>query len=108
MNCPICDSGDHWPIRSARDAKIERWRREEGEQAVYAWRLCRRCANAYPSHQPKLRVLQRIWLEHKSTPGYTAAELETVWARRRAGARTLAGRSFFIFAPVAPGRGRGF
>jgi SAM-dependent methyltransferase len=108
MNCPICDSVDYWPIQFALDPRIERWRRDEGDEAQYDWRLCRRCANAYPSHQPDLRVLQRIWLEHKSTPGLTAAELEQIWARRRAGVRTLAARSFRIFAPLAETSGRRF
>jgi SAM-dependent methyltransferase len=108
MNCPICDRGDYWPVRFMLDTQIERWRSEEGETAPYEWRLCRTCANAYPSHQPLLRVLQKAWLEHKSTPGLTAAELECVWARRRAGVRVIAARSFRIFAPLARKRGRRF
>jgi 2-polyprenyl-3-methyl-5-hydroxy-6-metoxy-1,4-benzoquinol methylase len=108
MNCPICDSVDHWPVPFAINPKIERWRHEEGDEVAYEWRLCRRCANAYPSHQPHLRVLQRIWLEHKSTPGLTATELEHAWAYRRAGVRTLAARSFRIFAPLAGTSGRRF
>jgi SAM-dependent methyltransferase len=108
MHCPICDGVDYWPISSALDAKIERWRREEGDEARHKWRLCRRCGNAYPSHQPDLRVLQRIWLEHKSTPGLTQAQLNEVWTCRRAGLRTLAARSFRIFAPLAPSGGRHF
>jgi SAM-dependent methyltransferase len=108
MNCPICDGADYWPARFASDPKIERWRHEEGDKVAYEWRLCRRCTNAYPSHQPSLRVLQRIWLEHKSTPGLTVDELEHVWGRRRAGARAIAARSFRIFAPLAKTSGGRF
>ncbi len=108
MACPICDGADYWPIRSALNPKIELWRREAEDEASYEWRLCRRCANAYPSHQPHLHVLQKIWLEHKSTPGLTAAELDQAWARRRAGVRVIAERSYRTFAPLAGTCGRRF
>jgi SAM-dependent methyltransferase len=108
MHCPICDDTHSWAIPFARDPKIERWRREAGDMAAYEWRLCRRCANAYPSHQPHLPVLQKIWLEHKSTPGLNAAELQEAWASRRVGVRKLAARSFRIFAPLARIGGRRF
>lgn len=101
MSCPICDGADYWPIPFEADPKVDRWRREEGDETAYEWRLCRGCANAYPSRQPHLRVLQRIWLEHKTTPGLTAAELERAWALRRVGVRKLAARSFRIFAPLS-------
>lgn len=106
MHCPICDGVDYWPVPSALDAKVERLRRDEGDEAAYEWRLCRRCANAYPSHQPSLRVLQKIWLQHKSTPGLSAAELDKAWEVRRAAGRRIAGRSFKIFGSRAgkPGR----
>ncbi len=107
MNCPICDGANYWSIPFALDPKTESWRREEGEETTYDWRLCRRCANAYPSHQPHLRVLQKIWLEHKSTPGVAASELEHAWLVRRSTAQVLAARSFAIFAPLA-GAGRRF
>jgi SAM-dependent methyltransferase len=100
MDCPICNGTDYWPIRSALDPMVERWRREEGDEAPYEWRLCRRCANAYPSHQPHLRVLQKIWLQHKSTPGVSLAELESAWRVRRAAGRAIAARSLRIFAPL--------
>ena len=45
------------------------------------------------------------WLEHKTTPGLTSAELERAWALRRVGVRKLAARSFRIFAPLS-GTGR--
>ena len=106
MHCPICDSSDYWAIPSALDPTIERWRREENDEAVYEWRLCRRCANAYPLHQPNLRVLQKIWLQHKSTPGFTVAELEGTWEVRRAAGRSIAARSFRIFAPLTKSTGR--
>ncbi len=106
MHCPICDAVDYWPIPFALDPKIERWRHDEGDQAAYEWRLCRRCANAYPSHQPDLRVLQKIWLEHKSTPGLTSDELERTWQVRRAAGRTIAARSFKMFAPLCGYTGR--
>jgi SAM-dependent methyltransferase len=106
MHCPICDDLNYWPIPFALDPKIERWRREEGDEAPYEWGLCRRCGNAYPSHQPHLRVLQRVWLEHKSTPGLTADELKNTLAARRRAARTIATRSFSIFAPLVNSTGR--
>lgn len=108
MTCPICASAGYWPAPFTLDPKIERWRREAGDEAPYEWRLCRRCANAYPSHQPDLRVLQKIWLEHKSTPGLTALELEESFASRRTGVRRIAVRSFQVFAPLAASGGRRF
>ena len=108
INCPICNGADYWLIPFVLGPKIEQWRREEGDEAPYEWRLCRRCANAYPSHQPHLPVLQKIWLEHKSTPGLTAAELERAWTHRRTGPRTIASRSFRIFTPLAETSGRRF
>jgi SAM-dependent methyltransferase len=108
MHCPICDAVNYWPIPFAHDPKVEGWRLEEGDEIAYEWRLCRRCANGYPSHQPHLRVLQNIWLEHKHTPGLSAAELEHAWAGRRAGVRATAARSFQIFAPLAGASGRRF
>jgi SAM-dependent methyltransferase len=108
MHCPICNGVDYWPIASALDPKIERWRHEEGDYVPYEWRLCRRCGNAYPSHQPNLHVLQRIWLEHKSTPGLTVEELKCAWARRRDDARAIAARSFRTFAPLAGNSGKRF
>jgi SAM-dependent methyltransferase len=108
MPCPICNSVDSWPIPFAVDPKIERWRREEGDNDPYEWRLCRRCGNGYPSHPPQLRVLQRIWLEHKSTPGLTVDELKHAWTGRRAAARVIATRAFKIFAPLAANSGGRF
>jgi SAM-dependent methyltransferase len=105
MHCPICDSVDSWLVPFEQKTKNERWRREEGDDAVYEWRLCRRCANAYPSFQPLLRVLQKIWLEHKSAPGLTVSELEQSFAFRRAGVRRIAARSFRVFAPLVAGGG---
>jgi SAM-dependent methyltransferase len=108
MPCPICNNAAYWPIPFALDPKIERWRREEGDNGPYEWRLCRRCGNAYPSHPPHLRVLKRIWLEHKSTPGLTVDELKHAWTNRRAAARAIAARAFRIFAPLDTNSGRRF
>jgi len=106
MHCPICDGANYWPAPSALDPVVERWRRDEGDEAAYEWRLCRRCANAYPSHQPNLRVLQKLWLQHKSTPGCTPAELERAWEVRRTAGRVVAARSFEMFAPLTESTGR--
>src|SRR5690349_15876939 len=106
MHCPICDAADYWPAPSALDPTVEGWRHDEGDDACYEWRLCRRCGNSYPSHQPNLRVLQKIWLQHKSTPGLTAAELKAGWEVRRAAGRKIAARSLKIFAPLAQSPGR--
>jgi SAM-dependent methyltransferase len=108
MHCPICDGTDSWLIPFGSTPQIERWRREEGDEAAYEWRLCRRCTNAYPSHQPLLRVLQKVWLEHKTMPGLTAPELEQSFASRRGGARKIAARSLRIFSPLVASSGRRF
>jgi 2-polyprenyl-3-methyl-5-hydroxy-6-metoxy-1,4-benzoquinol methylase len=108
MNCPICGGANYWTIPFAVDAKIENLRRDEGYETTYEWRLCRNCANSYPSDAPNLRVLQRVWLEHKSTPGLSVVEQAQSWAHRRTKVRKIATRSYRLFSPLAKVTGKRF
>jgi len=104
MSCPICGEGDFWSLAFNRDAQIEGWRAQLGDSAWYDWRLCRRCGNAYPSRQPDLRVLERVWAANRADSGLPPAEREQVWAYRRAISRAGAERSFRLFAPLTAAR----
>jgi 2-polyprenyl-3-methyl-5-hydroxy-6-metoxy-1,4-benzoquinol methylase len=99
MSCPICTHKMFWPVAYSRDAAVDQWRREAGEVASYDWRLCRACGNAYPSKQPDLRVLARMWAINR-TPGDAGANAETV-AYRRFISRAGAERSYRLFSPLA-------
>ncbi len=99
MTCPICAHETHWPVAFNREAAVDGWRREAGDVAPYDWRLCKTCGNAYPSKQPDLRVLARMWAVNR-TADDANTDAATVTHRRfisRAGAE----RSYRLFAPLA-------
>lgn len=105
--CPICGHGLSWPVPFRRVAKVDAWRKEAGETSLYEWRLCRRCGNAYPSIQPSLAILRRIWEESRVTEPSDARTSQAVWKSRHNAARISAKRSFALFAARAshsPGR----
>src|SRR5262249_28440580 len=69
------------------------------------WRLCCRCANAYPSRPPKADVLDHIWRSSRDVSG--AANAGAVWADRVRASRLWASRSYSMLAPSrvgSPGR----
>lgn len=107
MSCPICNEAAFWPIPSAADPAIARRRAEAGDDGGREWRLCRRCGNAYPAHQPGLAVLQRIWAASRGDEALSPEARNAAWAYRRAAGRAGAARSFRLFAPLIakrPGR----
>jgi len=84
---------------------VDAWRAEAGDHAAYAWHLCSRCGNAYPSAQPDLRVLRRIWEVNRSIE--EPHQEQAVWQYRQSISRVGAERSYRLFAPLAarqPGR----
>lgn len=88
------------------EAHIDAWRAEAGDTAAYDWRLCRRCGNAYPSFQPSLAVLRRVWGKSRAIEP-SAANADAAWTARRNAARICAERSFALFtarSPRGPGR----
>jgi SAM-dependent methyltransferase len=99
MTCPICGHETFWPVAYNRDAAVDDWRKETGDLAPYDWRLCRTCGNAYPSKQPDLRVLARMWAVNR-TPTDASTDVATV-AHRRFISRAGAERSYRLFAPLA-------
>jgi SAM-dependent methyltransferase len=99
MTCPICAHETHWPVAYHRDAAVDAWRREAGDTAPYDWRLCRTCGNAYPSQQPDLRILARMWAVNR-TANDANIDAATV-AYRRSISRAGAERSWRLFAPLA-------
>jgi SAM-dependent methyltransferase len=99
-NCPICGGTAAWPMRWHRDPRIEVWRAEAGDRSSYAWRLCRRCGNGYPSTQPDLRVLARIWESARAVAANGPGGDEQLWQRRCRDARIHAERSYRAFAPL--------
>lgn len=107
MSCPICDTHNFWLISMTHDPRVADWRVEVGDLAPYEWRLCQCCGNAYPSHQPHLEVLQRLWAANR-TDTDPAADSSRAWKYRRTIARAGAMRSYQIFAPLAQSGGRRF
>ena len=91
MSCPICNEPRYWPIAFAGDPEVARWRAEAGDTAGYDWRLCRRCGNGYPSHQPDLAVLQRIWAVNRGDDLLAPEARDAAWSYRRAISRAGAG-----------------
>lgn len=106
MTCPICGHETFWPVAYNRDMAVDDWRRKAGDQAPYDWRLCRECSNAYPSMQPDLRVLARMWAVNR-TPNDANTNAATV-AYRRFISRVGAERSYHLFAPLAGTSARRF
>ncbi len=107
MSCPICGDTAAWPIPFNRSAEVDTWRAEAGDQSQYAWRLCQRCGNGYPTVPPDMRVLSRIWEAARTIDEADAVRAAAVWQQRRNVARAYAERSYRLLAPLAgdkPGR----
>ena len=108
MNCPICGENWAWPLAHRHDAKAEALRRQVGDAEDYSWRLCRRCANAYPSRPPRSDVLDGIWRSSRNIEKFgVAVDAGAVWAERVRASRLWASRSYSMLAPSrvgSPGR----
>ena len=104
MSCPICNE----PQFLADPVRQRSGRRTlaggDGDDAGYDWRLCRRCGNAYPSHQPDLAVLRRVWAEKRGDECLSPDAKDAIWSYRRAISRAGATRSFRLFAPLCANR----
>lgn len=98
-HCPICSNSFGTSVAFRREERLDKWRAEYGDHRPYEWLFCNRCTNLYPSHQPDLRVLQRVWESLRITE---EAESEEVLRQRRdALGRIGADRSYKFFAPLA-------
>jgi len=97
--CPICSSRAGRPIAFRREEDLDEWRAEYGDERPYEWLLCEYCTNLYPSHQPDLRILQRVW-ESLRVPEEAGNET-ALRARRETLGRVGAERSYKFFAPLA-------
>lgn len=106
MICPLCGSGATGSIAFRRDDEIEAWRSEVGDQRPYTWALCRRCGNAFPSVQPDMRVLRRVWETNRSVDELDPKQAEAAWTHRRRISQIGADRSYRLFAPLARRKGR--
>jgi len=106
MPCPICGEVASWPIAHRDEPQTEAWRSEAGDSKPYDWRLCRRCGNAFPSAQPELQVLRRIWQTAREVAGSIPDDEAAVWRYRRHISEVAAGRSYRLFSPLAPRAGR--
>jgi SAM-dependent methyltransferase len=100
MPCVICTEVSFWLIPFAHDPDVARWRADMGDNTPYEWRLCRRCGNAYPSRQPHLSVLQRIWNASRTDKCLAPDAKDIAWSYRRAISIAGANRSFRLFAPL--------
>jgi SAM-dependent methyltransferase len=90
------------PYRQAPE--IEAWRAGTGGDSDYAWRLCRRCGNAYPTEPPSLGILARCWETIHVVDGADPAHAATVWEGRREAGRINAERSYRLLAPFFHGK----
>jgi SAM-dependent methyltransferase len=106
MPCPICGEAASWPIAHRTEPHIARWRAEIGNLEPDDWRLCRRCGNAFPSAQPELQVLQRIWEMHRAAATTNADDDAKTWRNRRRVSQVWAERSYRLLSPLAPRSGR--
>jgi SAM-dependent methyltransferase len=102
VNCPICDTGESWPIAATLAPDVAGWRAEFGETRPYSWRLCKLCGNGYPAEPPLTEVLNRYWEIDRNIHG--GEDAETVWRRRVVMSRVGAERSYKVFAPLNRGR----
>jgi len=101
MDCPICAHRGFWQIPTNRDPQVEQLRASEGDNDDHEWRLCRRCGNAYPSHPPDLRVLQKLWALNRTDADSAPSQREKIWAYRRTISKAGGERSYRLFAPLA-------
>jgi len=101
VTCPICANESFWVISMACDTQAAQLRAEVGDLAAYEWRLCRRCGNAYPSHQPWTEVLARLWAANRADADLSTDKKESAWAYRRSISCAGAVRSYRLFAPLA-------
>jgi SAM-dependent methyltransferase len=106
MPCPICGELASWPIAHRYDPQIERWRSEIGDNRPYDWRLCRHCSNAFPSVQPDLQVLQRVWLTSRAAACADADDKEQVWRDRIRIGHVWGERSYRLLSRLTPRVGR--
>jgi SAM-dependent methyltransferase len=104
LSCPICDETAAWSIPYHCSPEIDAWRAEAGDRSSYAWRLCRRCGNGYPTVQPDLRVLSHIWESARAVDDHYPAASADQWRQRRDAARVYAERSYRLFAPLLGGK----
>jgi SAM-dependent methyltransferase len=106
MSCPICGEATSWSIAHSSSPQIAKWRSEIADFSPDDWQLCRRCGNAFPSEQPELQVLQRVWQAHRAAVGTNADDETAAWRDRRRASQIWATRSYRVLAPLAPGKGR--
>jgi SAM-dependent methyltransferase len=92
----------------ASDRQSTEARVQTGDVEPYDWRLCRRCGNGYPSHQPRLEALRRLWAANRSDADLPRDRSNSAWAYRRHISRAGAARSFRMFAPLVHKPGRRF
>lgn len=100
MACPICDCQNFWTVPLARNLEAEQIR-AAGDSREFAWRLCQRCGNAYPSHPPAQQVLKQLWASNRTDAKSSASERAAIWAYRRKIAKAGAARSYSLFAPLS-------
>lgn len=107
-SCPLCGAAESWHLDFRSDPTVERWRAERGDTRPYAWHLCRRCGNGYPTFQPELPLLSLLWDRNQQDGIADPAKEAAAWRHRQAISRKGAQRSYAIFAHLhagaAPGR----
>jgi SAM-dependent methyltransferase len=101
LSCPICSAEEGWPVQYQRNERIDTWRAEIGDCEPYGWLLCPRCTSFFPSHQPDLRVVRRVWESARTEE--ESGDAAALRKRRDTIGLIGAERSFRFFSPLASG-----
>ncbi len=92
--CPLCQLDKFWKL-PFNDRGVDRTKKRLEN---YEWRLCKRCANAYPSPAPTLAELQAYWDQNRVETSERKITDE-VWQARQAQDMLWAKRAYDFVTP---------
>jgi SAM-dependent methyltransferase len=92
--CPLCQAEQFWRL-PFNEKGVDR---NEKRLENYEWRLCKRCANAYPVPAPTLTELQAYWDQNRVETSERKIT-EEVWQARQAQDVLWAGRVYDFVKP---------
>jgi 2-polyprenyl-3-methyl-5-hydroxy-6-metoxy-1,4-benzoquinol methylase len=93
-SCPLCKFDQFWRIPFNKNG-IDK---SEERLQYYEWRLCKRCANAYPLPEPTLAELQTYWDQNRVETSEQQVT-DQVWQAREAQDLLWAQRAYDFVKP---------
>jgi len=102
-SCPICGETAGWPIPFRRRLEQGTLKIEDVAAPGYAWVLCRRCGNGYPTAQPDLGRLASAWNTAQSDAPLDPRKAAALEEFQRRFSRVNAERAHKFFAPLVNG-----